>query len=416
MDSDGKTRLFELALSLRLIGKMMSVDRLAELSHKDSETVSLMEDAVRLLPLATGRMLVDLLDEEGMDFSSLRSQVWDPRSFRQAADAVERVAEEAPSSVHDSFHRLPESRWPQEAIKSLGLFAIGVRARGVDQVKFPGGSAVVSDVRIRPDQLLFLRDVLSGWHRAYASSSSSVPGEAVGAVTSLSPRSRNLNFSLVSSKVSPERAVVASQTLSIDDHQLLNESDQMKLRHLVVIGVHLVSKLLQTPFAQRFFRQICFVGSVHATSFVFPNQVEVSPRDGVAPVVEALLCALDASFGDWKVFASAESGPLGALSESISAHTGRPKTTAFHGFLLEYLQILWSQEGLVPIERGSMSIDIGFMKKKVPLLLDILLDEQRSTLRRWSEDRFSDQIEGFLSSGLGAAGVISVPALLPKIC
>lgn len=415
MDSDGKIRLLELALSLRLIGKMLSVDRLEELRHKDGETISLMEDAVRLLPLATGRMLVDLLDEEGMDFSRLRSQIWDPRSFRQAADAVEKVAEEAPPSVHDSFHRLPESRWPQEAIKSLGLFAIGVRARGMDQVKFPGGSAVVSDVRIRPDQLIFLRDTLSGWHRAYASSSSSVPGEKIGAVTSISPRSSESNFSSLFLKISPERALVASQTLSIDDHQLPNDSERERVRHLIVIGAHLVSKLLQAPFSQRFFRQICFVGGGR-TSFVFPNQIEVSPKEGVSSVVGAILCALDASFGGWVTFSSSESGPLGALSESIAAHTGKPKTAALHCFLLEYLQILWSQEGLVPIDRGSMSIDIGFMKKKVPLLLDILLDEQRSTLSRWSEEKFSDRIEGLLSSGLGAAGVISVPALLPKIC
>lgn len=410
----GKTRLFELAVALRSIGKASSVDRMRELHRMDSSLAASMEKVIEILPLASGRMLVDLLDEEGMDHHPLRVQVWDPRSLRQAADAVEKVAESAPDSVHSSFHLLPESRWPQEQIKKLGLFLLGLRLRGMESVKASGGRGIVSDVELTTHGLDGLFQALSNWHRTFATSAS-VDHQLPDAVGSAMPADLPMLHSPPSVSLGGDQLARLSEFLRMTDGGL-SDQDRTLFRGKVVASVHLFSRLLQIPFAARFFRGLTFSPLSCGSSFSFPSTVFLSPDASILDIVRSLAMAMDASFSPAdRTFQSAGGGPLQAFAESVAKVHGRPPAVAFHDFIVQYLRIIWDQQGLASFSPQPSDLDRRWVKRFALVFLDVLLSEQRQTLRRWTENASSSRIDGLLTSGAGAAGVAVFPWIMPRV-
>lgn len=414
MSQIGRTRLLELAVALRSIGKATSVDRMDEIRRIDSSIADSLERVVDILPSASGRMLVDLLDEEGMEHHSMRAHVWDPRSFRQAADAIERVAEDAPDSVHSSFHLLPESRWPQEQIKKVGLFLLGLRLRGMESFKASGGRSIVADVELTTSGLEDLFQTLSDWHRTYATAASvdhQLP-EIVGAALPADLPDFHPPSSLVLSEDQLHR--LPDFFRLTDD--ALSAQEKASFRMRVAASIHLFSKLLQIPFAARFVRTLVFSPSGSGSSFSFPSTVFLSPDASILDVVRSLVMALDASFSSTgRSFQSTEGGPFQAFAESVAKVQGRPPVVALHDFIVQYLRVIWDQQGVAPFSTLSSDLDRRWVKRFALIFLDVLLSEQRQTIRRWAENSSSSHLDNLVSSGAGAAGVAILPWALPRV-
>lgn len=414
MSQIGRTRLLELAVALRSIGKATSVDRMDELRRMDSSLATSLERVVDVLPSASGRMLVDLLDEEGMEHHPIRVRIWDPRSFRQAADAIEKVAEDAPESVHSSFHLLPEARWPQEQIKKVGLFLLGLRLRGMESLRASGGRGVVADVELTTSGLEDLFHTLSSWHRTYATSAS-VDHLLTDAVGTALPADLPVLHPPASMVLSEDQLGRLSDFVRLNDDSL-SSSERTSFREKVASSIHLFSRLLQTPFAARLVRTLSFSPCRSGSSFSFPSTIFLSPDSNVLDVVRSLVVALDASFSsDGRSFRSTEGGPFQAFAESVAKIQGRPPVVALHDFIVQYLRVIWDQQGVAPFSPLPSDLDRRWVKRFALIFLDVLLSEQRQAIHRWSQNSSSSQLDSLISSGAGAAGVAILPWALPRV-
>jgi hypothetical protein len=359
-------------------------------------------------------MLVDLLDEEGMEHHPMRVQIWDPRSFRQAADAIEKVAEDAPESVHSSFHLLPEARWPQEQIKKVGLFLLGLRLRGMDSLRASGGRGVVADVELTAFGLEDLFRTLSSWHRTYATAAS-VDHQLADVVGAALPADLPIIRPPDSMTLSADQLGRLSEFVRLNDDSL-SSSDMASFRGRVVSSIHLFSRLLQTPFAARFVRTLSFSPCRSGSSFSFPSTIFLSPESNVLDVVRSLAMALDASFSsDGWSFRSTEGGPFQAFAESVAKVHGRPPVVALHDFIVQYLRVIWDQQGVAKLSPLPSDLDRRWVKRFALIFLDVLLSEQRQAIQRWSQNSSYSHLDSLASSGVGAAGVAILPWALPRI-
>jgi hypothetical protein len=129
-----------------------------------------------------------------------------------------------------------------------------------------------------------------------------------------------------------------------------------------------------------------------------------------------LVVALDASFSsDGRSFRSTEGGPFQAFAESVAKIQGRPPVVALHDFIVQYLRVIWDQQGVAPFSPLPSDLDRRWVKRFALIFLDVLLSEQRQAIHRWSQNSSSSQLDSLISSGAGAAGVAILPWALPRV-
>ncbi len=408
----GRTALLSLSVALRSVGKYSSPDQIEQVRKISPELSFEVERCAERMPRATGRALGDLLSEARSD--QLRRQLWDPRSYRAAADAVERFLAEAPDRAVAAFGCLPEERFPLKAMKKLGLFLLGFRLRGVDAVEGAEGRAKVSDTDLSVPELVTAGQRMDGWHRSYASAAyAQASGEAPPSFGGDPSAARPVVEIPEPLRFSSEQADRLSSFVRLED-DALSPDDRLAFRRVVVYSLFLFLRLLQRPFASRFQQQVCFGPCADGSSFERPLVVLCAPDADPFDVVRSLSTALDHVFASGPGPCSAEHGPLAAFCDLVSAETGVPKHEAFPAFTEAYLRVLAAQQGDAPKGDLPGRVDRGVVSRHHALYLEVLLDEQKGWLQRSARRKATDQLEDLVAAGVGAAGLGGIAAFLRR--
>jgi|GEM_PF-6925738 len=413
----GKTALLSLAVALRSVGKASSVDRMEELHRLSADLCEAVVRVAERMPSATGRVLWDLLSESGPAGQDLRRRLRDPRSYRTAADAVERFLGEGPDEAVAAFGTLPEERFPLRGLKKVGLFLLGIRRRGTGAVAASEDRAKISDTDLTVAELGVTEQRLDAWHRSYATAALAKFAER--------PAGRQDSFGADSGHHIPLRTPLPRE-LELSEAQTdrlgeivrledegLSRDDRIRFRRLVVFSIFLFIRLLQRPYAVRFQRRLCFGLQAKGSSFVRPLVVLLAVDAEPWEVVRSIGQALDHAFSSDGAQSSSEDGPMRALAEVIHRSSGVPVEDAFAMFLESYLRILAAQQGISGVSTDG-PVDKQVVGRHHALFLEVLLDEQREALQRSGQQVGADIVENTITAIVGALGIGSVAWFFPQ--
>lgn len=422
---DARTLLLSLALSLRSIGRSTSVDRMDELEREYPAAEEALSGLAEVLPRQVGRMLSDLVLEaspDGRERRELSAKVFDPRSFREAADAVELVADTAPDEVLLAYASLPMDRWPADQIQDAGLFLLGLVLRGIPSVKAENGRLCVADASIDVLGLREARRTALDWHRAFATAAarSSAAGRELPGPGELRLASRGLPVvfgEVRETRLGKELLLSEEQAglLSSLVHLLPGDApDDLLFRRRVAASLHLFLRLLQRPYAVVFQDHLAFAPTGGPTHFRPPSTVLVGQDGDLWQVASALSSALDAALGVGGLPASA-SGPVMAFGEAVSAGTGRSPTEGFCSFTVAYLAVLCVQQGIVDRRDAPESwVDRRTVGRMHAQFLEILLEEQRKALFREGKRIGEERMRGLVDGGAGALALPFLAWAMPR--
>lgn len=419
---DARSILLSLGIALRSIGKSTSVDRMEELEREYPAVEHSLMSFAEVLPRQVGRMLSDLVHEaapaDTPGSRRLLAEVYDPRSFREAADAVDLVAELAPEEVVLAYSRIPEDRWPREAIRDAGLFFLGLVLRGVHSIRRLDGRFHIADASVDLQQIDRARKVVLDWHRAFATAA------ARSSSAELSPRASEASLSVYG--LVEVRPTELEKSLLLSEEQARNLSsfvrfcpgdapDDLVFRQRVAASLHLFLRLLQRPYAAFFQETLSFCPTEGQTSFCPPSTIVVGQDGDLWQVVAALGSALDLQLGGYLSPASA-SGPARAFGESVAVGTGLSPEEGFVTFLVAYLGVLCVQQGIVKPEDAPQTwVDRKMVGRMHAQFLEILLERQRSALFQEGVRIGQTRTRGLVEGGVGAATLPLLAWALPRV-